>query len=83
MLYSIIKLNFFYQCFDGTGSTYHLRYIVYFSKADLSIYLVFENDRDGLCEIYFSKSTDFGREKYILSSNTSFKFGFPIYFNRW
>ena len=48
---------------DDTGKAYQSRPVVYFSRVDSSIYVVFEDDRDKdeLYEIYFSKSTDFGR----------------------
>lgn len=48
---------------DDTGSAYQSRPIVYFSRPDSTIYVVFEDDRDkdNLKEIYFSKSNDFGR----------------------
>lgn len=48
---------------DDTGSAYQSRPIVYFSRPDSTICVVFEDDRDqdNLKEIYFSESTDFGR----------------------
>ncbi|MEO0295153.1 MAG: T9SS type A sorting domain-containing protein [candidate division WOR-3 bacterium] len=48
---------------DDIGSAYQSRPFVYYSSIDTTIYVVFEDDRDkdGLKEIYFSKSQDFGR----------------------
>jgi len=48
---------------DDTGNAYQSRPIVYFSRYDSTLYVVFEDDRDkdGLKEIYFSKSTNFGK----------------------
>ncbi|MEN3046343.1 MAG: hypothetical protein ABDH49_05110, partial [Candidatus Hydrothermales bacterium] len=48
---------------DDVGSAYQSRPCVYYSSVDSTLYVVFEDDRDNdnLKEIYFSKSTDFGR----------------------
>ncbi|MEN3044762.1 MAG: T9SS type A sorting domain-containing protein [Candidatus Hydrothermales bacterium] len=48
---------------DDTGIAYQSRPCVYYSSLDSTLYVVFEDDRDrdNLKEIYFSKSTDLGR----------------------